>query len=427
MSIRVSLSDLDDTQKKEVVKSLQFVPKETKYGPSDKVVYAFDIIDTDICLPLYYAQKLGFERKTRKSFPPVKLKFKGKLRPLQREVKGEAIKLLNRKGTCIISLYTGGGKTATAINIALGIKLPVLIIISRLILMDQWKSSLEKFCPSATVQKVTTKTKINPNAEFYIVNAINLPKFSRDTFKHVGTLIVDELHLIGTEKLSNSLHYVFPRYAIGLSATPTRPDGMDSLLHAYFGKETVFRKLHRKHTVYRVKTGFKPIVEQTRLGNLDWNSVLNSQAESEERNDLIIRIIEYFSERCFLVLCKRVAHANYLVEQLQAREIDTTSLVGIQRHFDSDSRVLVATVQKAGVGFDHPRLNALVVAADLQEYFIQYLGRVFRTEEGEPVIFDLVDDFRVLETHYRQRRHVYLEHGGTIKNFNRAFPEFFLK
>jgi len=424
MSIRVSLNDLDDTQKREVVKSLQFVPKETKYGPSDKVVYAFDITDTDIYLPLYCAQKLGFERRTRKSFPPVKLKFKGKLRPLQKEVKGEAIKLLNRKGTCIISLYTGGGKTATAINIALGIKLPVLIIISRLILMDQWESSLEKFCPSATVQKVTTKTKINPNAEFYIINAINLPKFSRDTFKHVGTLIVDELHLIGTEKLSNSLHYVFPRYAIGLSATPTRPDGMDSLLHAYFGKETVFRKLHRKHTVYRVKTGFKPVVEQTRLGNLDWNSVLNSQAASEERNDLIIRIIEHFSERCFLVLCKRVAHANYLVEQLKAREIDTTSLVGVQRRFDSNSRVLVATVQKAGVGFDHPRLNALIVAADLQEYFIQYLGRVFRTEEGEPVIFDLVDDFRVLETHYRQRRHVYLEHGGTIKNFNRVFPEF---
>jgi len=427
MSIKVCLDNLSEELKTNIARNLQFTPKETKYGPSDKVVCAFDIEDNDVYLPLYFAQKsLKLERRSRKDFPQLKLKFSGKLRPLQQEVKKEALRKLNKKGTTIISLFTGGGKTITAINITLTIKMPVLIIVSRVILIDQWEESIKKFCDGAVIQKVKPKTKIDKNAHFYIINAINVPKLPRDTFNHVGTLVVDELHLIGTEKLSNSLHYVSPRYAIGLSATPSRPDGMDNLLFAYFGSDIIFRKLHRKHLVYRVKTNFVPTVEQTRMGKLDWNSVLNSQAESDERNDKIVKIIEHFSDRCFLVLCKRVSHVQTIVEKLKAKNIDVTSLVGMKKEFDTTSRVLIATVQKAGVGFNHPKLDALIVAADLQEYFIQYLGRVFRTEDGVPVIFDLVDKFSVLERHYRQRRLVYLEHGGTIKNFQTTFPNFFV-
>ena len=86
--------------------------------------------------------------------------------------------------------------------------------------------------------------------------------------------------------------------------------------------------------------------------------------------------------------------------------------------FDFNSRILVATVQKAGVGFDHPKLDSLIIASDVEEYFIQYLGRVFRTEEGIPFIFDILDDFPTLKRHYYTRRQVYLEHGGIIKKFN---------
>lgn len=76
------------------------------------------------------------------------------------------------------------------------------------------------------------------------------------------------------------------------------------------------------------------------------------------------------------------------------------------------------------MGFDHPKLDALIIAADLQEYFIQYLGRVFRTETVCPMILDLVDDFGVLRKHYYTRRRVYLDHGGAIKDFAKAFPSF---
>lgn len=425
MSIRTRLEGLSDEYRLLLAKELEFSPKATIYGPSRVSVFAFDIQEEEILIPMNFGvKKLKLSRPPRSHFPRTNLKFNGTLRSLQKAVKKEAFKLLNSCGSCIISLYTGGGKTATAINMAIGMRMPTLIILSRLVLYDQWVSSIKKFCPEAKIQKVTSKSKCDTLAHFYIVNAINVPKLEKGFFSKVGTLIVDELHLIGTEKLSASLYHVCPRYSIGLSATPTRPDGMDKLLYAYFGKEQVYRKLFREHIVYKISTGFKPLVQSTASGNLDWNSILTSQAESEERNDIIIRLVEKFTDRSFLILCKRVSQAKYLEEKFLDRSISVTSLIGVKRTFDSESRVLVATVQKVGVGFDHPRLNTLLIAGDLQEYFLQYLGRVFRTEEGVPVIFDLVDSFGVLNRHYLERRRVYLDHGGRIKSFKKEYPGF---
>ena len=113
-----------------------------------------------------------------------------------------------------------------------------------------------------------------------------------------------------------------------------------------------------------------------------------------------------------------------LLQELKEQGVDVTSLIGVKRSFDTNARVLVATVQKAGVGFDHPKLNGLIIAADVEQYFIQYLGRVFRTEEGEPVIFDIVDDFPTLKRHFTTRSKVYRDHGGTVKKFTREFPDF---
>jgi len=437
MSIKVLLEDLNDEKRKQIANDLEFTTKASYYAQQfgqdeGNTIYAFEIRDEYIHVPFNYGYKtLNLERPTRSNFRKTGLKFNGKLRKLQKQVKKEAVSLLNKNSSCIISLYTGGGKTATSINIAISIGMPVLVVVTRLVLMDQWEKSIKKFCPEAKIYKIKTKKDIPTDQDFYIVNAINIPKFSDEKFDHIGTLIADEMHLLGTEKLSTAFHYVHPRYALGLSATPTRPDGMDALLHSYFGNKQVHRQLNRAHTAYKVET-WKYIdvnleVKTTNTGTLDWNSILNSQANSEPRNKLIIHIIQMFPEHCFLILCKRVSHAKKLEKMLTDIDIDVTSLVGVKRSFDTNARVLVATVQKAGVGFDHPKLNALMIAADVEQYFIQYLGRVFRTEYGSPLIFDFVDDFRTLKKHFSSRSAVYRKHGGTIKNFYKEFGELELK
>ena len=314
--------------------------------------------------------------------------------------------------------------TATSIYMASKIRLRTLIICHRIVLVQQWKESIKKFCPDATVQIVEGGGSVLEDVDFYIMNVVNVAKYPKGFYRDIGTVIVDECHLIMAEKLSMCMRYVTPRYLVGLSATPYRTDGLDALLDMYFGKYKIVRTLHRKHTVYRYDTGFKPEAKLNRMGKVDWGSVLNSQSVNTNRNEAIVRIIKYFPDRVFLILCKRVAQAEYLVRRLEEEKEDVTSLIGSNQEFERSSRVLVGTVQKTGVGFDHPRLNTLLLASDVEQYFVQYLGRVFRCEDSEPIIFDLVDNYSLLQKHFKTRQAVYVENGGVVRDFRKEFPDF---
>ena len=427
MSIRIRLDSLSLPQRTLLVEQLKFEKKRTNFNKFQTLPtirpYLIETDQTDnvdyVYIPFYWCQKyLKLKnRPDRKTFPKMKTSFQGTLRPLQQEIRKEATQLLNKWGCSIISLYTGGGKTITSIYLACKIKLPTLIIVHRLILINQWKASILKVCPDAKIQVLSTKSKLDVNADFYIMNAINVSKKEIGFFWTVGTLIADEIHVMATSKLSEAFYYIHPRYCIGLSATPYRSDGMDLLLNVYFGEKKIVRKLHRKHIVFKVKTGFEPDYEIGANGKMDWNSVLKSHTEDVTRNELIVKIVKFFKDRNFLILSKRVNQVNYLLKRLQEEGEDVTSLVGVKKYFDYTSRILIATSQKAGVGFDHPKLDTLLIASDLEEYFIQYLGRVFRTEDGIPFIFDLVDNFKVLQNHYYTRRRVYIDHGGKVVDF----------
>jgi superfamily II DNA or RNA helicase len=315
--------------------------------------------------------------------------------------------------------FTVTHNTLSSIKLATQIGMKTLVVVNKIVLMKQWEESINRFCRGASVQRLTAKSK-DKDCDFYIMNAQNVEKMPLGFFSDIGCVIVDEAHLIMAETLSRSLQHVFPRYLIGLTATPYRPDGLDKLLELYFGKYKIIRRLWREHVAYRVDTGFKPRVEMARNGKVNWGGVLDSQANDEDRNELIIRLLRYFSDYNFLVMVKRVSQGEYLLKRLEELGEDVTSLFGTKQEFETESRILIGTTQKVGTGFDHPRLNALLLAADVEEYFIQYLGRIFRTRDGVPMILDLVDKYSLLEKHFRTRRKVYQDHGGTVKTFDKS-------
>ena len=423
MSRKVAIDSLSEEDLKKLSKELQVAQTPSKYAFTSQPTYIclYDAEGNDLYIPFSYAKK--YPRPERSQFPQQHVHFEGTLRENQIAVKDEAIERLNSHGSVIISAACGFGKTSMAIYIATKIKLKTLVLCHRVVLINQWRDSIKKFCPTATVQVLTPASKMQ-DVDFYIMNATNVPKHSRNFYKEMGLVIVDELHLIMADKLSHCMRYILPRYVLGLSATPYRTDGLDILIDMYFGKYKIIRKLYRKHFVYRYNTGFKPDVKLNKMGKVDWSSVLESQCSNQERNEIIISIIKYFPDRVFLVLCKRVDQANYLVRRLEEEKEDVTSLIGSNQEFEQSSRILIGTVQKAGVGFDHPRLNTLILASDVEQYFVQYLGRVFRREDSEPLIFDLVDDYSLLVKHFRTRNAVYLEHGGIVKDFHKEFLNF---
>lgn len=429
MSCLLNLELLCDERREEIEKDLTITLDGSTFNKNVKprYMYPYDLIGNDLYIPFAYGKAMKRASKIKllqhENYPEIKLAFKGNLRPEQKVIKKEAIQHLNETGSTLIAAYPGFGKTATSIYLSCKVKRRVLVITHRIVLINQWKDSIKMFVPKATVQVLKTKSQ-DEGCDFCIVNAINMTKMERSIFQEIGLVIVDEAHLIMSEILSQSLNKVCPQYVIGLSATPYRPDGMNALLDLFLGTQRIVRKLYRKHQVYKIQTSFKPKVEKTLAGRLDWNKILNEQAENDERNEMILNIVKFFPNRVFLILCKRVGQARHLAKRLTEEGEDVTSLIGKQQTFEKTSRVLVGSIQKTGVGFDHKRLDALILAGDVQEYYIQILGRIFRLEDSLPLVFDIVDNNSVLKKHYLTRQAVYLEHGGKINNFKTSFPNF---
>lgn len=360
--------------------------------------------------------------------------FTGELRDAQKTVSASAKKILSATKSVLLSMPCGFGKTVTSIYLASKARLPCLVIVHTVVLLNQWKTEITRFCPNAKVAVVTGKSKIlEPDCDFYIMNAINGRNKESGFFDNVGLVIIDECHRIMAEVLSTSIQHVFPRYVIGLSATPYRSDSLDKLVELYFGKrnkdisfspsqrligskesQQIEFKLNRDHTVYAVKTGFKPPVVKTAQNRVNWGAVLDAQASSVERNNLICNIVKRYKDRVFVILVKRVEQGRILQDLLVEAGERVTTLLGSQQTYDIDARVLIGTSQKIGTGFDHKGLNALILAGDVDAYFIQYLGRVFRTEDVVPIVFDLVDDNGILKKHFANRKAVYLATKGRI-------------
>ena len=428
MSREILIDSLSDEIREKITYDLEIKIEVSTfvYNAHPKFIYPMDVTDTHAYIPFAYGRTcIGgpYPCPSRDIYPSSKVMFTGELRPIQKEIKKEAISHLNKYGSTVISAYCGCGKTALAIYIATKIKLQTLIITHRIVLIKQWKESIKKFCPDATIQVLDAKSEMK-KCDFYIMNASNVPKHPKSFYKNIAVVIVDELHLIMAEGLSKCMQQLVPRYIIGLSATPYREDGLDVLINLYFGEDRIIRKLYREHLVYKVSTNFTPVCEIARNGKINWGSVLDSQANSIERNELIIRIVKQFPDNVFLILVKRISQGEYLVKRFREENEDVTSLLGKQQEYEQKSRILVGTTGKTSCGFDHPRLNALILGCDILQYYIQALGRIFRTTNGVPIVFDLVDKNGILLKHFKERRAVYIEHGGKIKEFSKEFPDF---
>ena len=445
MSVQVPLNIFSYSEKQILLQNLTVVAQEKeskslskKPNPykKDTTLYGFEIITKNnieyILLPFFYCYNF-LSNKLKIKFPNENkiykknklFQFPFKLRPYQEDIKLEALDILNRTHSLILSLYTGSGKTFFSLYLSHKIGLITAISVNRIGLIEQWIKSIKQFCPGAKYQVIGSKTEIDKDVNFYIFNMTNISKRLIHEFDHVGLLICDEVHTLCTPSNYKTLFYFQPKYLICLSATPYRTDKLSDIIHLYFGVELIYRELYRPFNAYCCYTDFIPKVKDNSLGNLDWNSVLNSVCGEEILIDLVVEIARFFITRNILILTKRVemegmVYFNKLREYNEKVDIYT----GEKNYYDENCRLLISTCSKAGIGFDFPKLDMLIIASDMEESFIQYLGRVFRKEETFPIIIDVVHcKFRPLYNHFNTRKDIYTKSGGEIKNIFREFPE----
>ena len=185
MSIKIHLDSLTLPERTKIVKELKFNKKESKYNKFavSPTIYPYDTDDNDnIFLPFAWALKnIGnCIKPKREVYSDLETTFSKEIifREEQKQVIKEAIQLLNKNGTCILSVYTGFGKTLCSIKLAYKIKLKTLIVVSRIVLVKQWINSINKCCKDVKIEFLTPKTTLDLSNDFFITNALNIPNGS---------------------------------------------------------------------------------------------------------------------------------------------------------------------------------------------------------------------------------------------------------
>lgn len=439
MSFVVPIEDISTDELDRIYKCLEFYtePENTfkgkrRYEP--KRIRAYIHKGDFIVLPFYWYYNLQFQKCHE--FPnrhrcPAKLniKFIGNIRHQQVKSLNEAQDLLRNYKTCILSLPCNFGKTTLALYLACKLGyLTCIIAANSKVLTLQWKDRITTFVhsPDTSIPSIhilsIKDTEIPKDTQFVITTVKTASAVSSYIFKDVGFLIVDEVDLIATPIFSKSLFRFRPKYLLGMSATPIRPDGMHSLLFTFFGDKMVHIDDTRYFEVYYIYTGFKMEIEKSPDGSLNWDCVLRSQATNDLRNKLISDILLYFSDLVCLVLCKRKEQCCILYNILTDLGISVSPLYGKYNKVAEDSRVIIATYSKAGIGMDNQKIGMVLFAGDCIRVE-QYKGRA-RAEGSFPIIIDLIDDLYSLYKHWYKRKEWYEAHNSIVYSFVEKFPDF---
>jgi superfamily II DNA or RNA helicase len=425
MSAIILSQNITKQQAEKYNAELTVISKANDFSPTPYKIIVAESSKGKVYVPLaYYKTRIepvfGEQKDDIKTDEIKSFEFRGNLTEIQSKDKDYVIEKIQKERVAILSYYCGFGKSILSVYLASIFKLKTAVICHRLNIMDQWYNTFLRLSPKTSIRIITPNINLDSIKDYdvIILNVSNVRKFPREAFEHIKFLIVDEAHTICSEVFSKSLLYFTPKYAVALSATPERTDNLDKVLYLHFGNEIIYRPLFKSFNYFIQDTDFFPPIKLNSSRKLDWNNVLNCQSSNVERNDIILRIIKFFCNRSFLVLCKRVENASILYASLKESNENVDLYVRCDRYFNSSARILISTYSKSGVGFDNPNLDALLIAGDVESLFLQYLGRVFRKEMCSPIVFDFRDRFKPLQNHLRTREVVYKEHGGVANDFN---------
>ena len=346
----------------------------------------------------------------RRCLPPLSFSFKGDLKPFQRV----AVDGMLAKDFGTLSSATGSGKTIMALYMVVRRRQPTLIIVHTKDLASQWRQRIETFLGIAAdnVGMIGGGKKV-VGEEITIALVQSLYKCVEDVAEHIGFLVVDECHRCPSRTFTEAVTGFDSKFMLGLSATPWRRDKLSKLIFWHLGDvhhEVDKSRLVKSGDVLPAeiiirKTRFKPYHDPVN----EYSKMLSELTADTERNVLIASDVARETERTAgicLILSDRKGHCENLRALLKYRfKIDAELLTGdlsmderrevVKRLNQGEAKVVVATGQLVGEGFDCRNLATLFLATPIRfsGRVIQYLGRVLRPAPGKTVarVFDYVD------------------------------------
>lgn len=341
--------------------------------------------------------------------------FQAALKPeLQQPAAVDAVlRSLDASGGALLSLATGMGKTTCALYVAAKLRLRTLVLVHKEFLAAQWTDRARALLPGVAVTRVQGAVcDTSGDVVVGMLQTITQRSFPPAAFANIGLLVVDEVHHIAAEVFSKAMFGLALPRVLGLSATPTRKDGLTKVIHWFFGPTSYAGARAAVNVVVRFAK-YKPAVPLdmplNKRGDICYASLttmlVNDAARTAKIVDEILRAYGA-AGRDILVLSHRRAHCKAIEAALLAEGVDAKCFVGGDGTTPPNSKVVVSTYALTSEGFDLPRLSTLVLATPASDV-VQAAGRVLRNPEQPALIVDLADDFPIAYAQLAKRKSFY--------------------
>ncbi|HBT96245.1 MAG TPA: helicase, partial [Desulfobulbaceae bacterium] len=311
----------------------------------------------------------------RRRLVPTDYEFHGILRPYQRQ----AVAAISRHSFGVLEAGTGSGKTVMALAVIALRRQPALVIVHTKELLYQWRQRAEEYLQRPVGVLGDGKADIQP-LTIAIVNSAR--KRVTELAPVFGHLVVDECHRVPASLFTDVVSAFDCYFQLGLSATAFRRDsGMTQLIYFFMGD-----RVHKVDQGELAASGAIVRPELIRRATAftfnyqgDYQAMIKALVVHEGRNrqilDDIMREVTRPGEGIALVVSDRVSHCQLFTERLAAQGLKVALLTGQQtpeqraavvaQVRDGEVRVLVATIQLIGEGFDCPGLTSLFLTTPI--------------------------------------------------------------
>ncbi len=305
------------------------------------------------------------------------------------------------------------GKTVCALYLAAVLRRKTLVVVGKSFLCEQWQQRAQTFLPCARVGHIRQDVADVESKDVVIAMLQSLVARGDEYPIHdFGLVIVDECHHICARAFSRALFTIGAQekpqgndiVMLGLSATPTRKDGLTDCLHWFFGP-TAFHANRPPSQMTGVKVHWRCFSSGGPHPKRHFAEEVNALAACPARNllirDEIMRM--WRAGRKVLLLSDRREHLHLLQALLcspSAASSPSSSpnfysplpseavgfYIGGAKSKELETaarcRLILATYGMASEALDIPALNTLILAtprADVE----QSVGRILRDSRSE--------------------------------------------